>query len=146
MNMYELELQRSMTNEQRLSFQSEFNSRRKDSTVGVLLALFLGGFGAHRFYLGNNGLGILYLLFFWTVIPALIAFVECFFMPGRVERWNNDLASQIAAKVQLLYSKPAVPVSGSADVVYCTKCGTRLSAESRFCSSCGVAAGAASGT
>ncbi|MEJ2503759.1 MAG: TM2 domain-containing protein, partial [Gemmatimonadota bacterium] len=24
----------------------------KDTTTGVLLALFLGGFGAHRFYLG----------------------------------------------------------------------------------------------
>jgi len=41
-----------------------------------LLALFLGGFGIHRFYLGQPGLGILYLLFFWTFIPAMVAFVE----------------------------------------------------------------------
>jgi len=42
----------------------------------VLLAFFLGGIGAHKFYLGRVGQGILYLLFCWTFIPAIIAFVE----------------------------------------------------------------------
>jgi TM2 domain-containing membrane protein YozV/Tfp pilus assembly major pilin PilA len=42
----------------------------------LLLTFFLGGFGAHRFYLGNYILGTIYLLFFWTGIPSLIAFVE----------------------------------------------------------------------
>nr|WP_228128000.1 TM2 domain-containing protein [Acinetobacter soli] len=41
-----------------------------------VLALFLGGFGVHKFYLGKVGQGILYLLFFWTFIPAIIAFFE----------------------------------------------------------------------
>ena len=51
--------------------------RGDKSKVGfVLLALFLGGFGIHRFYIRDIGLGILYLLFFWTGIPMLVAFVE----------------------------------------------------------------------
>jgi TM2 domain-containing membrane protein YozV/ribosomal protein L40E len=41
-----------------------------------LIAIFLGSFGIHKFYLGRTGQGILYLLFFWTFIPAIIAFVE----------------------------------------------------------------------
>jgi len=45
------------------------------STAGIL-ALFLGGLGVHKFYLGEGGKGILYLVFFWTYIPALIALVE----------------------------------------------------------------------
>lgn len=49
---------------------------RKDKTVAALLALFLGGLGIHRFYLGNAAIGLLYLFFCWTLIPALIAFVE----------------------------------------------------------------------
>ena len=49
---------------------------RKEKLVAALLAFFLGGLGGHKFYLGQVGMGILYLLFFWTFIPALIAFVE----------------------------------------------------------------------
>jgi len=48
----------------------------KSRMVAALLAFFLGGFGAHKFYLGKIGLGILYLVFFWTFIPAIIAFIE----------------------------------------------------------------------
>jgi len=36
----------------------------------------LGGLGAHKFYLGQAGWGVLYLLFCWTFIPSFIAFIE----------------------------------------------------------------------
>lgn len=42
----------------------------KSKTTAIVLCFFLGGFGIHRFYLGQTGLGILYLIFFWTFIPA----------------------------------------------------------------------------
>ena len=48
----------------------------KNKTVAVLLAFFLGGFGIHQFYLGNTTKGIFYILFFWTFIPAFIAFID----------------------------------------------------------------------
>lgn len=48
----------------------------KNKIAAALLAFFLGGFGIHKFYLGQVGLGILYLLFCWTFIPAIIAFIE----------------------------------------------------------------------
>jgi TM2 domain-containing membrane protein YozV len=48
----------------------------KNKIVAGLLALFLGGLGIHKFYLGRNGWGIIYLIFFWTFIPAIIAFFE----------------------------------------------------------------------
>lgn len=48
----------------------------KSRTVAVLLALFFGGIGAHKFYLGKVGTGLLYLLFCWTFIPAIIAFID----------------------------------------------------------------------
>jgi len=51
------------------------NSARNKSTAAIL-AFLLGGFGGHKFYLGQTGLGVVYLLFFWTFIPAIIAFVE----------------------------------------------------------------------
>ena len=41
-----------------------------------LLALFLGGFGGHKFYAGKIGMGFVYLIFCWTYIPSIIAFIE----------------------------------------------------------------------
>lgn len=49
---------------------------RKSRATAILLALFLGGLGVHKFYLDRAGFGILYLIFCWTFIPALIAFIE----------------------------------------------------------------------
>lgn len=48
----------------------------KSKVVAFLLAWFLGGFGAHKFYLGKPSQGILYLLMCWTFIPSIIAFFE----------------------------------------------------------------------
>ena len=48
----------------------------KSKLVAALLAFFLGGIGGHKFYLGQPGLGILYLFFCWTLIPGFIAFIE----------------------------------------------------------------------
>lgn len=48
----------------------------KSKTTAIVLAFLLGGLGIHRFYLGQTGLGILYLVFCWTLIPALVAFVD----------------------------------------------------------------------
>ena len=44
--------------------------------MAALLALFLGGLGIHKFYLGKGGMGVLYLVFFWTIIPAIVGFIE----------------------------------------------------------------------
>lgn len=52
------------------------SSGGKDRTVAGILAILLGGFGIHKFYLGKTGQGLLYLCFFWTGIPAIIGFIE----------------------------------------------------------------------
>jgi len=48
----------------------------KDKTAAGLLALFLGFFGVHRFYLGQPGLGFVYLLFCWFPIMWMIAVID----------------------------------------------------------------------
>ena len=48
----------------------------KSRMVAALLAFFLGGIGFHRFYLGQVGLGVLYILFCWTFIPAFVAIID----------------------------------------------------------------------
>ena len=139
MDTYALQLQSSMTDPQRVAFQGEYFARRKDPAVGFLLAFFLGSFGAHRFYLGQNGLAVVYLIFFWTGIPGLIAFVESFFMPGRVRRWNDQMAMEVAHRLRLI----AAPGTGTAlpppptSSVFCTHCGQPMPAGAQFCAVCG---------
>ena len=41
-----------------------------------ILGILLGGIGAHKFYLGQIGKGILYVLFAWTGIPAIIGLIQ----------------------------------------------------------------------
>ena len=50
-------------------------SSKNRVTAGVF-ALMLGGFGIHKFYLGQVAAGLVYLVFCWTFIPALISLVE----------------------------------------------------------------------
>jgi TM2 domain-containing membrane protein YozV len=102
----ELGFTAGMTDQQRLLFSSEMVGRRKSPMVGVILALFLGGLGAHQFYLGRTGLGIVYALLCWTVVPAVVALVEMFLMPGRVRAYNAAVANEISAKIRMLGAAP----------------------------------------
>ena len=91
-----------MSDSQRMMFQSELNKVRKNRTTALLLTLLLGGVGGHRYYMGQVGKGILYTLFSWTFIPSIIAFFELFTIMKRVDRYNEQAAQELAAKVAVL--------------------------------------------
>lgn len=44
--------------------------------AAALFAFFLGGFGVHKFYLGQVGWGVAYLLFCWTGLPFVASVVD----------------------------------------------------------------------
>lgn len=68
----------------------------KSKFVAALLAIFLGGIGIHKFYLGKPGMGILYILFCWTGIPEVVAFIE-----GIIYLFSNDENFQLKHHVRL---------------------------------------------
>ena len=51
------------------------NNGLNKKTAGIL-ALFLGGIGLHKFYMNKPMLGVVYLVFCWTYIPAVLGFIE----------------------------------------------------------------------
>tara|TARA_B100000678_G_scaffold151939_1_gene126871 strand:+ start:2746 stop:3105 length:360 start_codon:yes stop_codon:yes gene_type:complete len=62
------------SSERTAAHRSQASSKNK--VVAFALAWLLGGIGGHKFYLERIGQGVLYLLFCWTFIPAIIAFIE----------------------------------------------------------------------
>jgi TM2 domain-containing membrane protein YozV len=141
----------NLTEQQRTWFYAEYREASKDEVVGVLLALFLGSFGIHRFYLGQTGAGVLYLVFSWTGIPAIVGFIECFFMPGRVRAYNAAQAQYILNGI--LSSSPQAPVNAGAapplpppisPAMECSGCGSHVDKGAAFCPNCGAAIAQAS--
>jgi TM2 domain-containing membrane protein YozV len=131
-------------------FYQQYDAVHRDEVVGVLLALCLGGFGAHQFYLRRTGLGIFYLIFFWTPFPWIAGFIECFFMPGRVRVFNAVQAASIASYLGITAPIWAYPTSGvpveppqayaaAPTLNACPRCMGSNQAGARFCSACGQA-------
>jgi TM2 domain-containing membrane protein YozV len=137
-------------------FYQQYEQVRRDEVVGILLALFLGGFGVHHFYLRRTGLGILYACFCWTPFPWVLGFIECFFMPGRVREFNAIQAAGIAAALGIpmpvyvqpmnvtvnMPNMPTAPGPASTQsptLAACTRCQKANPIGARFCSGCGAA-------
>jgi TM2 domain-containing membrane protein YozV len=133
-------------------FYQQYEAVRRDEVVGILLALFLGTFGIHHFYLRRNGLGILYCCFFWTGITFILGVLECFFMPGRVREFNAIQAAGIAAALGMSMPAWGMPMNVTANVppvagasvpgpstlAACNRCQHVNPQGARFCSACGA--------
>ena len=57
----------------------------------ILCAILLGGLGVHKFMAGKIGSGIVYILFCWTCIPALIGFIEGLVAIGKKADVNGNI-------------------------------------------------------
>ena len=76
--------------------------RQKSAPIGVLLAVFGGTFGLHRFHLGDARAGWLDVLLCWTGLPTLAGVVEAFAMPRRVRIYEAERSGEEAERVRWL--------------------------------------------
>lgn len=88
-----------LTERELLILRQETDTRKKSATATWLLWLFLGVFGAHRFYLGRIGTGIAMLI---TLGGLLIwDLVDAFLIPGMLRadkrRVETELLEEIGA-------------------------------------------------
>ncbi len=68
---------------------SQLTSRYKNKAIAGVLAIFLGGLGIHRFYLGQWW-GLFYLLLWITGIPSLVSIVEgIVFLATNQQSWDD---------------------------------------------------------
>ena len=82
-----------------------YDANKKSQGVAYLLCIFLGGLGAHRFYLGSTGTGAVQLALWvlgWMTgfiawIPLVIwVLIDLFLIPGIARDYNMKLADRFA--------------------------------------------------
>jgi TM2 domain-containing membrane protein YozV len=101
----------AMTPQQKLYFQQEYDKQVRNPSTALVLALLLGGLGAHRFYLRQLGWGVAYVLFSWTFIPVIVSLGECFVIRKRTTEYNEQCASEILTKMNVIFSDPSIAVT-----------------------------------
>jgi TM2 domain-containing membrane protein YozV len=69
----------------------------KSRVLAIVFALVLGFIGIHKFYLGKMAQGVIYVLFFWTGIPAFIAWIEALIY---LTKSNEEWAAQYGGAVE----------------------------------------------
>jgi TM2 domain-containing membrane protein YozV len=83
----------SLPEDRRQAFDLQFAGREKNSTVALVLSLFLGGLGIDRFYVGNILLGILKL--FTIGLLGLWTIVDWFLIMGAARQKNIEVANEV---------------------------------------------------
>ena len=130
---------------------------QKSKTTAILLALFLGCWGVHLFYLGEKKKGIIYLiiglfgLFFFlplliTGILALVDLIKYATMSdaefaakynGKSGQKNYVNQSYPSYNQPVNHQTTFVEPSSPSDFTFCTTCGEKIAKGAKFCPSCG---------
>jgi TM2 domain-containing membrane protein YozV len=95
----------SLTTEQKIYIEQRVSNEAPSIGVAYLLWLFLGGLGAHRFYLRRVGTGLMLLfitligLVAWPllVVTAIWVILDAFFIPGIVRAEKGRLRAMFAS-------------------------------------------------
>ena len=96
MNLY---MKKELTNEQLMMVESEMNKVRKNKTPAWLLWFFGAGFGLHRLYIGDIGLGIAMLCLNWATF-GLWGLIDALFINARIDKKNEEAELDIINKIK----------------------------------------------
>lgn len=115
----------------------------KKKNIAALLAFLLGGFGAHKFYLRQTGLGVVYICFCWTYIPAIIALIESirFLVMSESEfnkkyNQNKVIKPKHSEPINVKYQETKTETL-EGNTKQCPQCGAPNQRTNKYCESCG---------
>ncbi|MCX8045749.1 MAG: TM2 domain-containing protein [Anoxybacillus gonensis] len=79
---------------------SEMEKRKKSSGTAWLLWIFLGGIGAHRYYLGKIGTGVLMTLTIGCL--GIWTFIDLFLLSGMIRKTNEGIERTIIEEIRVV--------------------------------------------
>jgi len=90
---------KKLSTEEQDNFIKEFNTKKKDPTLMLILAIF---FPIQLFFLGKTGLGIAFFLTgggcgIWWIIEIVLA-------NKRTKEYNEEIATQIIRDIKIINS------------------------------------------
>lgn len=97
--MSNLQYKSTLNAKQMAVVDSEYEDKKKNPVVAWLLWFFLGGLGAHRFYLGNTGYAVCMILFGWAT-AFIWPLVDAFFINKRLKEINAKVELDIIQRVK----------------------------------------------
>lgn len=112
----------ALDTQQQILIEQRVTNDAKSPVIAYLLLIFLGGFGAHRFYLGKTGTAVT-MLILWIIgwvtvvigvgllflaVVGIWAFVDLFLIPGLIKEDQQALRQRLALEMGA-YTMPPVP-------------------------------------
>lgn len=116
------DLDLALDTQQQILIEQRVTNDAKSPVIAYLLLVFLGGFGAHRFYLGKTGTAVTILILWvlgWVtavigvglillLVVGIWAFVDLFLIPGMIKADQQALRQKLAYEMGA-YSSHSVP-------------------------------------
>jgi TM2 domain-containing membrane protein YozV len=102
-----------LSTQEQMLVEQRVTNEAKSAGVAYLLLLFVGGFGAHRFYLGKTGSAIAMLIMFilgWLtlalvvggvllVIVGIWCLVDLFLIPGIIQQHKDGVRQRLSSQM-----------------------------------------------
>lgn len=118
--------------------------KTKSKATAIILALFLGDIGIHKFYLGQAGQGVLYLLLCWTFIPVILSIIDIIhYLVMSEGDFQTKYGGGYVVNPQQMYQQPSQQQFSQSQpnaqdgFVFCSSCGTKVEIGTKFCTQCG---------
>ena len=95
-----LKIKEELSEEESINFQIQYQRKKKSVSTGLFLSILLGGWGSHKFWLGENKSGVIYFLLVWTLIPVFLGWIDACFMGKTISTYNHKIALQIVEEIK----------------------------------------------
>ncbi len=95
----QLTMVKDLSDQQKMLFDSQFNSAKKDRSMVLVLSVLLGYFGVDRFMLGDTGLGVLKLL--TGGLCGILWLVDLFRIQEATDDYNRKKAQEILMGIKM---------------------------------------------